>query len=133
EIDKIGNFGKPGVKTDEAAVRAEIQRLYRKGIRYVFPIHLVDNAFGGTAVYSMLFNLANKHQNGSYFAVTHSGDPNVTYRANFIDNTPGVDTLASQGIYALLQGIGALPAPCFNDVLKCQPPPGVVRCCGSYP
>lgn len=134
EVDKLGNFGKPGVKTDEAAVRAEIQRLHRKGIRYVFPIHLIDNAFGGAAVYKMLFNLANKNQNGSYFSVTQSSDKNITYRANFIDNTPGVDTLASHGIYALLQGIGQLPAPCFNDAIKCQPfPPGVVRCCGSYP
>ncbi len=134
EVDKIGNFGKSGVRTNEAAVRAEIRRLHSKGIRYVFPIHLIDNAFGGTAVYKVLFNYANKNQNGRYFSVAHSDDPLVNSRADLVSSDPGVDTIASGGFYALLQAIGAMPAPCFNDLLKCQPfPPGAVRCCGSFP
>ncbi len=133
EVDKIGNFGKPGVKTDEAAVRAEIRRLHAKGVRYAFPIHLIDNAFGGTAVYKVLFNYANYNQNGRYFSVAQSPDGLVTSRADFVSSDPGVDTIASAGFYAMLQAVGAMPAPCFNDLLKCQPfPPGAVRCCGSY-
>lgn len=136
EVDKIGNFGKPGVLTNETTVRAEIKNLYDSGIRYAFPVHLIDNSFGGTAVYSMLFNFANKHANGSHFKVVHSPDPNIKYSADIrVDGTPtpaGLDNALILGVYGLLQGIGEIPAPCFNDVLKCSPPPGKIRCCGSY-
>lgn len=136
EIDKIGNFGKPGVVTNETTVRAEIRRLYSKGIRYAFPIHLIDNAFGGTSVYSMLFNFANKHANGYHFRVQHSNDPNVQYSADVrVEGAPtpaGLDNSLILGIRGLLQGIGEIPAPCFNDAIKCFPPPGKIRCCGSY-
>ncbi len=130
EIDKIGNFGKPGVRTDEAAVVAEIRRLHRKGIRYVFPIHLIDNAFGGTAVYKMLMNMANRNQNGSFYSVMHSPDANVSYQANFVSSDAGVDSFASHGFYALLGALGFLPAPCFDITHGCLP--GTWKCCGSY-
>lgn len=132
EVDKIGNFGKSGVLTNEATVRAEIQRLYRKGIRYVFPIHLVDNSFGGTAVYSMLFNFANKHANGYHFRVTTSNDPQVRYSANLTDGPIGFENGLILGAHAFLMGLGQIPAPCFNDAIKCFPPPGKVLCCGSF-
>jgi len=37
------------------------------GVRYIFPIHLIDNQFGGAAVYNEFFQVANLHVNGSYF------------------------------------------------------------------
>jgi microsomal dipeptidase-like Zn-dependent dipeptidase len=129
EVDKLGNFGKPGTRTDKASVRAEIQRLYRNGVRYAFPIHLIDNSFGGTAVYNMLFSFANKRANGYHFRIAHSADPKVTYNANFLMGFENVSIVTVRGI---LQGIGQLPAPCFNDLIKCSPPPGKVVCCGSY-
>lgn len=136
EVDKIGNFGKPGVPTNETAVREEIRRLYAKGIRYAFPIHLIDNSFGGTAVYSMLFNFANKHANGYHFNVVHSPDANIKYSADVrVDGTPtpaGLDNALILGVRGILEGIGQIPAPCFNDLIKCSPPPGKVKCCGSY-
>jgi microsomal dipeptidase-like Zn-dependent dipeptidase len=132
EVDKIGNFGKPGVLTKESTVIAEIKRLYSKGIRYVFPIHLIDNSFGGTAVYSMLFNFANRHANGYMFRVTSSKDPYVRYRANLTDGPLGFENGLILGARGFLEGLGQIPAPCFNDLIKCSPPPGKVRCCGSY-
>lgn len=132
EVDKLGNFGKQGVVTNETTVRAEIRRLYRKGIRYVFPIHLIDNSFGGTAVYEMLFNFANKYANGHMFKVTSSSDPNIGYRANLTTGPLGFENGLILGLRGFLEGIGQLPAPCFNDVIKCSPPPGKVRCCGNY-
>ena len=54
EVDRAGNLGKPGVVTNEQTVRAEIRRLHGRGIRYMFPIHLIDNSFGGAAVYDLL-------------------------------------------------------------------------------
>jgi len=66
EIDNIGNFNKtPGVT--QAAVTSEIQRLYAEGIRYIFPIHVMDNVFGGTAVYEGAFNTANYREAGHFW------------------------------------------------------------------
>lgn len=129
EVDKIGNFGKPGVRTDEAAVRAEIERLYRKGIRYAFPIHLIDNAFGGSAVYEHLFNFANKYQNGYFYRV--ETNPNIGFSAALIEGARGVENALIYHLNAALTAVGHLPAPCMNDA-RCMPPPGKVMCCGSY-
>lgn len=130
EVDKLGNFGKPGVRTDEAAVKAEIQRLFGKGIRYIFPIHLIDNVFGGSAMYKMLMNMANRRQNGAFFSIMHSPDPDVTYQANFVSDKPGADALASGGFYSLLEIFGHLPAPCGEFWKGCAP--FTVGCCGNY-
>ena len=58
EIDNIGNFNQlPAITPNMVA--GEIQRLYNQGVRYIFPIHLTDNVFGGTAIYNNDFNWAN--------------------------------------------------------------------------
>lgn len=132
EVDRWGNFGKPGVPTTEEAVRQEIRRLYAKGIRYFFPLHLIDNPFGGAAVYSMLFNFANKQANGRHFSIESSFGRNIAYRANATNGPLGFENGLILGLRGILEGIGQLPAPCFNDLFKCSPPPGKVICCGSY-
>lgn len=77
EVDNIGNFNKnntidPNSLTPATTqlVRNEIQRIYNQGVRYIFPIHLVDNKFGGTAVYEDMFNLSNYHQSGRFWDIT---------------------------------------------------------------
>jgi microsomal dipeptidase-like Zn-dependent dipeptidase len=66
EIDNIGNLNQ--VKTlDANAVNAEIDRLYQEGVRYIFPIHVIDNPFGGTAVYEGAFNMSNYHITGNFW------------------------------------------------------------------
>jgi microsomal dipeptidase-like Zn-dependent dipeptidase len=66
EVDNIGNFNKvPGV--NEAMVALEVQRLYGEGIRYIFPIHVIDNPFGGTAVYEGGFNTSNYREAGHFW------------------------------------------------------------------
>jgi hypothetical protein len=70
ELDKLGNmdWNKPG-KTREQAVAEEIQRLWDQGVRYVLPIHLQDNDFGGTALYNMIFTVANVLKVGTGFSM----------------------------------------------------------------
>jgi hypothetical protein len=73
EVDHIGNlqtatWGDLGPivsvpSPDE--VKAEIHRLYDDGVRYIFPVHLLDNAFGGTATYEDLFNVSNTRESGA--------------------------------------------------------------------
>lgn len=66
EVDNIGNLNKVNPVT-ASAVSAEISRLYNEGVRYIFPIHIIDNPFGGTAVYEGAFNMSNYHINGQFW------------------------------------------------------------------
>ena len=68
ELDNIGNFDGKRTPT-EAEIRAEIRRLYNKGLRYMFPVHLLNNGLGGTAIKSDIFNLATKFNTGRPFDV----------------------------------------------------------------
>lgn len=63
EIDHIGNLG-VNKQPSDAEVIAEIDRLYNEGVRYIFPIHLLDNAFGGAAAYNSIFNVSNWRESG---------------------------------------------------------------------
>jgi microsomal dipeptidase-like Zn-dependent dipeptidase len=125
EVDNIGNFNKPyvpgvwspdtlpypGVSGD--IIRFEINRLYVKGVRYIFPIHLVDNAFGGTAVYDNLFNYANKYSTlGNLYTVQSSTtiDPLIMFRLS--PGADGVGNLLLKGALDLASGIPYPPA--FN-------------------
>lgn len=74
EVDNLGNFISSPVATlpAEAArllVADEIQRLYNNGARYIFPIHVLDNAFGGTAIYEHGFNVSNLREAGHYWDI----------------------------------------------------------------
>lgn len=64
EVDNIGNL--TYLSTKEAVV-AEIDHLFAEGVRYVFPIHLLDNPFGGTAAYIDLFNFSTYREEGHYW------------------------------------------------------------------
>jgi hypothetical protein len=96
EIDHIGNFppagfpvnGPPFSPPSDADVIAEIDRLYDKGVRYIFPIHLLDNAFGGSAAYMNMFNVSNFHEDGHpYDLVCSTAEDNITYTYNNDDLT----------------------------------------------
>ncbi|HXI88256.1 MAG TPA: membrane dipeptidase, partial [Parvularculaceae bacterium] len=82
EIDHIGDFEtvESPRQPSEAEVRTEIDRLYRDGVRYIFPIHLTDNAFGGAAAYVNLFDLANALETGHPFNLVCAPGENIRYR-----------------------------------------------------
>jgi microsomal dipeptidase-like Zn-dependent dipeptidase len=75
ELDDIGNFARnPNVsanadETSKLLVLAEIRRLHTNGVRYMFPVHLVNNKFAGTAIAGLMLNIANKYSNGEGFQV----------------------------------------------------------------
>ncbi|MGH8186771.1 MAG: hypothetical protein ACREUC_09425, partial [Steroidobacteraceae bacterium] len=83
EIDNIGNYcpqplpaaphlcRKAVLSADE--ITAELTRLYKQDVRYIFPVHVTDNAFGGTAPYNDLFNAANFAEIGSFWDVECAG------------------------------------------------------------
>jgi len=66
ELDNFGNFNKVPNLTN-SMIEGELRRLHGLGVRYIFPIHVIDNKFGGTAVYADLFNLSNYREFGSFW------------------------------------------------------------------
>jgi microsomal dipeptidase-like Zn-dependent dipeptidase len=72
EIDNIGNFNKVG--GSGPMTYDEVQHLFNEGVRYAFPIHLINNKFGGTAVYQNVFNLSNYHVTGKWWDLKCSAD-----------------------------------------------------------
>jgi microsomal dipeptidase-like Zn-dependent dipeptidase len=74
EVDNIGNFNKMRLPmlpepAQQLLVSNEIQRLYANGVRYVIPVHIMDNVFGGTAIYKNDFNYANLREAGYYWTI----------------------------------------------------------------
>jgi microsomal dipeptidase-like Zn-dependent dipeptidase len=83
EMDNIGNFYNPNERRSgevynpaptAADVKTEIDRLYNLGVRYVLPIHVINNVFGGSAVYgegieSLVFNISNYYDTNNRFDV----------------------------------------------------------------
>lgn len=68
EVDNIGNLNDEDIMDlDRERIVGAIQALHHAGARYVLPIHLIDNRFGGTAVYKDLFNVANVEETGGWY------------------------------------------------------------------
>lgn len=72
EIDNIGNFSvrKP---PSPQQITDELTRLWDQGVRYIFPVHVTDNVFGGTAPYENLFSVANLAETGHWWEVECAG------------------------------------------------------------
>jgi hypothetical protein len=65
EVDAL--FGcKPGSDCTDAYLRGELQHYYDLGVRHVFPVHLHDNLFAGTALYHWLWPWANVFATGQF-------------------------------------------------------------------
>ena len=80
EIDNIGNLtgNVPG-----SALVTEVDRLYGEGVRYIFPVHLVDNPIGGAAAYNDLFNVANVYEEGTGYTLGCADQAsNISYNYN---------------------------------------------------
>ncbi|MDO8631672.1 MAG: membrane dipeptidase, partial [Phycisphaerales bacterium] len=56
-------------------IEEQLQHYYAMGVRQITPIHVINNAFGGAALYNEFFNAANNIINKQYFEVYDcSGD-----------------------------------------------------------
>ncbi len=77
EIDNIGDLvgSVPG-----AVINQAIDNLFARGVRYVFPVHLVDNPLGNTALYNDLFNVANVYEEGVPWRLACKQDISYTYQ-----------------------------------------------------
>ena len=75
EMDNIGNFYSPqdnykasfNATPSNEQIQAELDKLWGLGIRYIFPVHLMNTVFGGTAFIIPTLNVANKFTTGAEF------------------------------------------------------------------
>lgn len=79
EADFFGNC-KREADCSDGQVTAELQRVRDLGVRYVFPVHVANNAFGGAAVYNERFNLFNRFARGDYLQVEDASRSGTEYR-----------------------------------------------------
>ena len=82
ELDDIGSFNwesNRDVTVTYEKIRQEIRRLHSKGVHYIFPVHLIDNLFGGTAVYEDEFNFANRFHWGQWWHLTCADEQYKSY------------------------------------------------------
>jgi microsomal dipeptidase-like Zn-dependent dipeptidase len=114
ELDDIGNFALNNSvnewapsEADKTAVTNEIDRLYGLGLRYIFPVHLMNNKYGGTAIGDNMLNIANKYLNHEAFAVEpgNAGD-NLNFYLADLDFTGELlkNLLPSEIVDAILGG-----------------------------
>ena len=101
EVDSLGNWR--NVEDLQAACRGdlnkareligeELDRLHGLGVRQITPIHLTNNAFGGTAIYLRFLEIANVFVTGERWTVDDAWDTGVRYRLDH-DGADLVDDL----------------------------------------
>lgn len=115
EIDNIGNFNTVPVATlppaaAELLIASEIQRLYDAGVRYIFPIHVLDNVFGGTAIYEHGFNTSNRREAGHYWDIECADvSDNITHQ--YVLGTDLLENIVKDAFSLLKLGIDPLMHP----------------------
>ena len=113
EVDAIGGFNHTfrgdNTRPTDREIRAEIRRLHFLGVRYIFPVHLIDNVFGGTAAYQQLFNIANRNQWGRWWEL-RCADRDLEWQAALLDFQPWIVTMLDLGF--LPTDIVPLPKGC---------------------
>ena len=94
EVDSLGNWRRQedleqlsGGDPDEARriIGDELDWLYGLGIRQITPIHLTNNAFGGTAIYMRFLETVNMFVTGERWEVEDRWDTGVRYRLDHDD------------------------------------------------
>lgn len=127
EMDNIGNFYNPAdpkgqsfiPNPNQVQVKNEIDRLYTMGVRYIFPIHITNNAFGGTALYNSGFNVANKYNTG------------LTFVPEAVDASSGITFKLSSAFSAIRQDfLAGLAMGVTGPVLPNKIMPDIA---GNYP
>ncbi|MBB6048511.1 membrane dipeptidase [Armatimonas rosea] len=100
EVDSLGNLSKKTNPT-EADVLDELNTLYQRGVRHIFPIHLADNDLGGSALYNMIFDL-------NHFAL----------RGTLHPMRPDADARAAGVEYRSMESFLDLPSDMFSSLAQ---------------
>lgn len=89
EVDSLGNWHKKedldaitggDLEIARGVIGRELDWLYDLGIRQITPIHLTNNAFGGTAIYMRFLETINMFVTGEKWDVEDAWESGVRYR-----------------------------------------------------
>jgi microsomal dipeptidase-like Zn-dependent dipeptidase len=92
EVDSLGNWRKledldqltgGDLKVARGVIGRELDWLYGLGVRQITPIHLTNNAFGGTAIYMRFLEMINMFVTGERWDVEDAWETGVRYRLDF--------------------------------------------------
>ncbi len=116
EVDSLGNWRRLedlqaacGNDLDRARqiIGAELDWLHSLGIRQITPIHLTDNAFGGTAIYMRILDVLNVFVTGQHYHVENAWESGVRYRLD----RDGVDVANGAERTVMASGKSISPSP----------------------
>jgi len=89
EVDSLGNWRRltdldklcgGNLERARELIGLELDWLYGLGIRQITPIHLTNNAFGGTAIYLRFLETVNRFVTGENWSVEDAWQSGVRYR-----------------------------------------------------
>lgn len=92
EVDSLGNWRKMGdldkltggnLEVARGVIGRELDWLYNQGIRQITPIHLTNNAFGGTAIYLRFLETVNLFITGEHWDIEDAYESGVRYRLDY--------------------------------------------------
>jgi microsomal dipeptidase-like Zn-dependent dipeptidase len=84
----------------DALVRQEVQNYDDQGIRVVYPVHVIDNKFGGSAVYNGIFELDSFLVNGAFFNMVTCGVP-LEWRSDIRETVSSVKPIVGVAVAAI--------------------------------
>jgi microsomal dipeptidase-like Zn-dependent dipeptidase len=89
EVDSLGNWrrledleqlSQGSLDQAHELIAQELDWLFNLGVRQITPVHLTDNAFGGTAIYMRFLEISNRFVTGRGFDVEDGWKSGVRYR-----------------------------------------------------
>jgi len=101
EVDSLGNWRKledldqlsgGDLEVARGVIGRELDWLYSLGVRQITPIHLTNNAFGGTAIYLRFLETVNLFVTGEKWEIGDAWETGVRYRLDY-DGDDLVDDL----------------------------------------
>ncbi|MCX6030966.1 MAG: hypothetical protein NT169_16920, partial [Chloroflexi bacterium] len=136
EVDSFGNWRRLAdlehlvqgdLEQGRQLIGAELDWLYSQGIRQITPIHLTDNAFGGTAIYMRFLDVLNYVVAGRHYDVEDGWETGIRYR---LDHDGGV----VGGVERAAAGTGPRmsPKPAMNRRSLFQHVPGMGELAENY-
>ena len=92
EVDSLGNWRKVedldkltqgNLEVARGVIGRELDWLYEQGMRQITPIHLINNAFGGTAIYLRFLETVNMFITGERWDLEDAFETGVRYRVDY--------------------------------------------------
>jgi microsomal dipeptidase-like Zn-dependent dipeptidase len=127
EVDALANCYKAdGVDCSDAKIRAELDSFYDEGVRHVFLIAHMDNAFGGSAMYDEDFDVLNFWKRNALMMPDTNPPPDVERRFG-VDHGKFFESIATGIYYDSYDAVSDAAHTGRNDI---APGKGHVNRCG---